>query len=216
MLLSIGNTKIKKNKINTATFGLQAIKTCPGRGACQKECFATIGNYNFQVVKDKHALRLKESRNKRFVKIITQEIKDLNVGAVRIHDSGDYYSEKYMLKWLEIAKQNKDVIFYSYTKSIHFFKSSYNKWKYKLPKNFIVTFSYGGKYDCLINPQKDKHALVFIDLKDLLKSKYSDTSKFDDNAYNSKVKRIGLIAKKNRKKDGWTKTLADSRSKRAA
>jgi len=216
MLLSLGNTKIKKNKLNTATFGLQAIKTCPGRGGCQKECFATVGNYNFEVVKNKQKIRLKESKKKSFVDTISFEIKELNVGAVRIHDSGDYYSEAYLLKWIEIAKKNKDVVFYSYTKSIHFLKKDYKTWKHKLPKNFVVTLSYGGKYDFLINPVKDKHALVFLSLEDLLKDKYSDTSKFDDNAYNPKVKRVGLVAKNHRKKEGWAKTLADVAAKRAS
>jgi hypothetical protein len=216
MNLSIGNRKIIKNKLNTATFGLQAIKTCPGKGECQKECFATVGNYNFPVVKNKQEERLKASKKKNFVKTISEEIVELNVGAVRIHDSGDYYSDKYLQKWIEIAEQNPKVIFYSYTKSVHFFKKDYNTWKVSLPSNFVTTFSYGGKYDHLINPTKDKHALVFLSLEELLDYKYSDTSKLDDNAYDPDIKRVGLIAKKNRKRIGWGKTLADVTSKIAA
>lgn len=203
MLLSTGNTKIKKNKINTATFGLQAVKTCPGRGSCAKECFATVGNYSFDVVKNKQKERLKASKKKNFVEIINAEIVALNTGAVRIHDSGDYYSEAYLRKWIQIAEANPDVIFYSYTKSLKFLKKDADTWRISLPTNFVITLSYGGKHDYLINPAKDKHALVFLSLEDLLEYKYSDTSKFDDNAYNPKVKRVGLIAKHNRKKEGW-------------
>jgi hypothetical protein len=207
MLLSLGNTKIQKNRISTASFGLEAGKTCPGKGNCQHECFAMVGNYIFPAVKNKQKERLKESKKKSFVSTISEEIKCLNVGAVRIHDSGDYYSRDYLDKWIEIAKLNPDVIFYSYTKSIPFFKKDFNTWSITLPKNFIVTFSYGGKHDDLINPKKDKHALVFESLEALLKYKYSDTSSYDDNAYNSKVLKVGLVAKKNRKKVRWGETF---------
>lgn len=207
MLLSLSNTKIKKNKINTASFGLKAGKTCPGKGNCQFECFAMVGNYIYPAVKNKQNERLKESKKKSFVNTICEEIIKTNVGAVRIHDSGDYYSKNYLEKWIEIANKNPDVIFYSYTKSIPFFKKDFNTWSVKLPKNFVVTFSYGGKYDDLINPKKDKHALVFESLEALLAYKYSDTSNFDDNAYNSKILRVGLVAKKNRKKNKWKETF---------
>jgi hypothetical protein len=102
---------------------------------------------------------------------------------------------------------NPEVTFYSYTKSVHLFKKSLDKWMVTLPANFVVTFSYGGKYDNLINPVRDKHALVFITLEQLLEHKYADTSKFDDNAYDPKVLRVGLVAKKTRKRDGWAETL---------
>ena len=207
MLLSLGNTKIQKNRINTASFGLEAGKTCPGKGNCQHECFAMVGNYAFPIVKNKQRDRLKESKKKSFVETISNEIKILNVGAIRIHDSGDYYSKDYLNKWIEIAKLNPDVIFYSYTKSIPFFKKDSNTWSVTLPLNFVVTFSFGGKYDDLINPKKDKHALVFESLEALLAYKYSDTSSYDDNAYNPKVLRVGLVAKKNRKKVKWVETF---------
>lgn len=207
MLLSLGNTKIQKNRINTASFGLKAGKTCPFKGNCQHECFAMVNNYVYPAVINKQKERLKESKKKSFVDTICNEIKELNVGAIRVHDSGDYYSKDYLNKWIDIAKRNPDVIFYSYTKSIPFFKKDFNTWSVTLPKNFIVTFSYGGKHDDLINPKKDKHALVFESLEALLAYKYSDTSSYDDNAYDPKVLRVGLIAKKNRKRDKWKETF---------
>jgi hypothetical protein len=39
---------------------------------------------------------------------------------VRIHVSGDFYSEAYFLAWIDVAKQRPDVKFYAYTKSLHF------------------------------------------------------------------------------------------------
>lgn len=207
MLLSLGNRKMQKNRISTASFGLEAGKTCPGKGSCQFECFAMVGNYLYANVKNKQKQRIQASKKANFVKVISEEIESMNVGAVRIHDSGDYYSAEYLDKWIQIAKNNPSVTFYSYTKSVHFFKKTHNKWSVTLPKNFVVTFSYGGKYDSLINPVKDKHALVFITLEQLLEHKYSDTSKFDDNAYDTNVLRVGLVAKKHRKRDKWEATM---------
>jgi hypothetical protein len=41
------------------------------------------------------------------------------VRAVRIHESGDFYNQKYLDKWVEIAKRFPDIIFTAYTKSLH-------------------------------------------------------------------------------------------------
>lgn len=217
-LLSMGNTKIGLNLIRTASFGLEAVKTCPAAKDCISGCFARGGNYLFKSVKDAQERRLQASLLDDFVEIITNEIKYLRVGAVRVHDSGDYYSDaqfssgsevesSYLDKWIEIARRNPSVIFYSYTKSVHFFKSDINTWKKTLPSNMVITFSYGGKYDDLINRKTDKHALVFQSLEQLLEHGYQNTSDYDDNAYNPSVQLVGLIAKKSRKKDGWINTL---------
>lgn len=206
-LLSMGNTKIGKNLIRTASFGLEALKTCPNAGACAIGCFALGGNYLFQSVKDAQERRLQSSKQDNFIDEMCNELVKLRVGAVRVHDAGDYYEEKYLDKWIEIAKRNPSVIFYSYTKSIDFFKSDVNTWKKTLPSNMVITFSYGGKRDDLINRETDKHALVFMSLEELLASGYANTSDFDDNAYNKDIKLVGLVAKKSRKKDGWRRVF---------
>jgi hypothetical protein len=217
-LLSLGNSKIGLNLIRTASFGLQAGKTCPGAKDCLGGCFAMGGNYLFKSVKDAQERRLQASLLDSFVEVMCAEITSLRLGAVRVHDSGDYYDDAkfgsgselesaYLDKWIEIARRNPSVIFYSYTKSVHFFKSDKDTWKKELPSNMVITFSYGGKYDDLINRETDKHALVFQSLEQLLEFGYQDTSAFDDNAYNKDIKLVGLVAKKSRKKDGWQRVF---------
>ena len=105
---------------------------------------------------------------------------------LRIHDSGDFYSIEYLNKWLQIAKDNKEVIFYAYTKSIKFFKGL------KLPKNFKVIFSEGSKIDKLINVAKDRHAKIFKNVKDLINSGYINATDNDLNAI-QKNKKVGLV-----------------------
>ena len=73
---------------------------------------------------------------------------------MRVHVGGDYFSKKYLQAWIEVAKKNPDKIFYSYSKSLHFFK------QFALPENLVLTASRGGKYDDLIDLHGWKEALV--------------------------------------------------------
>jgi hypothetical protein len=63
---------------------------------------------------------------------------------VRIHESGDFFSGAYLDAWIEVAHRNPDLQFYCYSKSLQLFLN------FKLPENFFMTASYGGKWDHLI------------------------------------------------------------------
>ena len=73
---------------------------------------------------------------------------------MRVHVGGDYFSKRYLQAWIEVAKRNPEKIFYSYSKSLHFFK------EFALPENLVLTASRGGKYDDLIELHGWKEALV--------------------------------------------------------
>jgi hypothetical protein len=73
---------------------------------------------------------------------------------MRVHVGGDYFNVKYLQAWIEVAKRNPEKIFYSYSKSLHFFK------QFALPSNLVLTASRGGKYDELIDLHGWKEALV--------------------------------------------------------
>ena len=73
---------------------------------------------------------------------------------MRVHVGGDYFSKKYLQAWIEVAKRNPEKIFYSYSKSLHFFK------EFALPDNLVLTASRGGKFDELIDLHGWKEALV--------------------------------------------------------
>lgn len=60
----------------------------------------------------------------------------------RIHVGGDFFNQSYFNAWAEVAKSIPDVTFYAYTKSVPYMLA-YGK----LPDNFIITCSLGGKYD---------------------------------------------------------------------
>ena len=77
---------------------------------------------------------------------------------VRIHVAGDFLSSNYMLEWIKTARNNRDVIFYAYTKSLPFWLK-HRKLIDDTP-NFVLTASYGGWRDELITKHKLRSAVV--------------------------------------------------------
>ena len=86
-----------------------------------------------------------------------EEIKKKKPDYIRVHDSGDYYSPKYLLKWFDIAKQNPHVKFYSYTNSVKIVKDAIHM----APDNYDFIFSDSGKQVRMINILRDRHTKIF-------------------------------------------------------
>jgi hypothetical protein len=199
MNLLTQNTKLKKtSKLNNTkifNFSIPAYKTkagkltCPFADSCIKYCYAQKGNYKrFPIIQELMEKKYNISKQDNFADLMTNEIIKKKAKYIRIHDSGDFYSIKYLLKWVDIANANKEVIFYAYTKSIKFFKD-YN---INLPDNFKVIFSEGSKTDNLINTLKDRHARIFKDVTTLLNAGYIDASNNDLKAITTS-KKVGLV-----------------------
>jgi hypothetical protein len=75
---------------------------------------------------------------------------------IRIHVGGDFHTKAYMAAWLEVARLRSDIIFYAYTKSLPFWVSLRDA----MPQNFILTASYGGWKDGLIEKEKLRYSKV--------------------------------------------------------
>jgi hypothetical protein len=189
--------------------------TCPNAGACAQLCYARNGTYNFSNVKSAHnrnlqrvvddpeqwffdmnqELNKKKYRPTGIPREIDFEVKDsflekwLKRGgkAVRIHDSGDFFSEQYLELWVRIAEIQLDVLFYAYTKEVAMVKRK------DLPNNFIVIFSMGGKQDGLIDVENDRHAEVFPNLDLLNEAGYTDQEKSDLLAVLLPTNKIGIV-----------------------
>lgn len=86
--------------------------------------------------------------------------------AVRIHDSGDFFSAEYLDGWREIAKRNPQILFYAYTKEVSLVKGR------KPLANLLTCFSMGGRQDSMIDVDVDRHADVFPDLESLSAAGY--------------------------------------------
>ena len=108
--------------------------------------------------------------------------------AVRIHDSGDFFSREYYEAWRNIAKKIPYVLFYAYTKEVALTKS------FPPLQNFILIYSMGGKQDHLVDKEKDRHADVFPTLKALNRAGYTDQEHSDVLAALLPTTKIGIVA----------------------
>ena len=81
------------------------------------------------------------------VDIIKQSL-PTNAGIVRIHVAGDFFSQQYMEAWYTVALLNPKILFYAYTKSLRFWLSVN---EFPILHNFVLTASYGGRDDHMID-----------------------------------------------------------------
>jgi hypothetical protein len=129
--------------------------------------------FTFKKTKAKLKYNYNESLKKSFVNRIQYELNKLRCTHVRINTSGDFYNAEYLEKWINLAECNPNIMFYGYTKSISLCKA------YIIPNNMILRYSYGGIEDHLINPIKDRHAIICKDLKELKNKGLINGSKDD-------------------------------------
>ena len=153
---------------------------CPQAGVCAQLCYARVGTYRFKNVRAAHIRNLLLCRDSpdEFEKRMTDELSHKRyVGKwIRLHDSGDFFSDEYLLMWLRIMGNSPDVSFYCYTKEISRFKRLVEN---DAPNNFLWCYSLGGKEDHLLNLGADRHADVFPDLEALISAGYSDQTESD-------------------------------------
>lgn len=199
MNLLTQNGKLKKTsealKVRVFNFGIPAYRsasgkvTCPMADKCVSFCYAKKGPYTWSNVKPAFEKRYEVSKTDKFVAKISAEIVLKEPDYIRVHDSGDYYSKEYLNKWIQIAKNNPDVKFYSYTNSIQMIKNV------KLPDNFDIIFSSSGKQVNLVNKDIDRHSEIFKTESELLQKGYVNASKIDLYAtrWFSDNNKIGLI-----------------------
>ena len=196
--LSDGNSKLKKSGI--VSFNLIPIVHCPLAGACKSFCYATVGQQAFKSGVQRRAGAFLATVEPTFVQDMHTEIQrwKKKIKAVRVHDSGDFYSMKYLLDWLEIARLNPDVKFYAYSKSLPFVHRAYDLGL--VPSNFRIIQSVGGLADNRIRLDLP-HARIFSTHNELVAAGYADASETDDAAAFGASPLIGLVvhgAKKGR------------------
>ncbi|MFD9735696.1 hypothetical protein [Umezawaea sp. NPDC059074] len=138
--------------------------TCPSAGICAQVCYARHGTYTWPVVRAKH------QSNLMFVlddlagweaAMLTELGAAKFRGAwIRIHDSGDFFSDAYLLAWLRVCAASPDTNFYLYTKEVDRFRRLVEP---DPPPNLLWVYSYGGTQDGVLDPAVDRVADVFPD-----------------------------------------------------
>ena len=188
--LSDGNSKLKKSGI--VSFNLIPIVHCPLAGACKAFCYATVGQQAFASGVKRRAAAFKATLSPTFVQDMHTEIArwKKKIRAVRVHDSGDFYSMDYLRNWLEIARLNPDVKFYAYTKSLPFVHKAFELGL--VPSNFRLIQSVGGLADSRIRTDLP-HARIFGTLDELQAAGYADASETDDASAFGSSPFIGLV-----------------------
>ncbi|MEU6573587.1 hypothetical protein [Streptomyces sp. NPDC046805] len=138
--------------------------TCPSAGICRDVCYARFGTYTWPTVKAKHHANLRfvlEDLSGWEEAMITELGRRKFRGIwVRIHDSGDFFSDAYLLAWLRIMRARPATNFYAYTKEVARFRALVEP---DPPDNFAWVYSFGGTQDAALDIDRDRVADVFPD-----------------------------------------------------
>lgn len=187
---SFGNDKLLKT--DTVSFNIPVFRsadgfaTCPKAGACVTLCYARQGRYMMPNVQKPREFNLNIVRKHlaKFPKMAIEALGRIKNKIVRVHDSGDFFSQKYMDAWFYIASKFPGKKFYAYTKSLHLDRSNQ-------PDNFQVIQSVGGLMDDAIDPT-ESHSRIFASHSDRIKAGYVNGNTNDKPAIRGDI-RIGLV-----------------------
>lgn len=187
---SFGNAKV--SKLDAVSFGIPAYRaadgfaTCPQAGACAAICYARQGRYIMPNVKASREFNLSRARGplEAFAADAIEDLQRISETIVRIHDSGDFFSQEYVDAWARIARAFPNKRFYSYTKSLHLDFTS-------MPGNVSIVQSMGGKMDASIDMNRPR-SRIFATVGDRERAGYVDGNINDGPAINGE-QRIGLV-----------------------
>ncbi len=152
MNLFCHNSKLRKDRIYK--FSLPAFRTCPASGSCRSWCYM-VGVYRLRSVTavKAHNRNYELTKKRWFADLTINELRSRPyIKVLRVHDSGDFYSQLYLDKWRKIAEGCPTVFFYSYTKSLHL-----DFMAIKRLKNVKIIQSAGGRWPV---DKRSAHAVV--------------------------------------------------------
>lgn len=185
MSMNEDNEKLKKDHI--VSFSLPAGHTSPNKGDNVGPAYAMVNSKSWKKALSDSADNWASAERDDFVPRMNEMLKKYKPDQkIRLHDSGDFYSQPYVDKWHEIAKQNPDKKFYTYTKALDL-----NLKKLQNLPNMHVIQSVGGKYDSKVNID-EPHSYIFPDKDTLHANGYEDASESDAPAARNSNK-VGLV-----------------------
>lgn len=154
--------------------------TCPSAGVCVQACYARSGTYRFSNVLARHQQNLMyvlddlDGWREQMAAELTH--RRHHGGWVRVHDSGDFFSDDYLAAWLRIARDAPATTFYCYTKEVGRFRRLVEP---DPPANFRWVYSFGGREDQLLDPATDRVADVFPDDESMSAAGYASQDASD-------------------------------------
>lgn len=160
------------------SFDLLSGHTCPGANECLSKamerddgsryiqdgpdikfrCFSASQEARLEDVYAKRKRNFDAVRGLTMPEMVDAIAGDLptDAGIVRIHVAGDFFSEAYMMAWIQVAKLHPSTHFYAYTKSLRIWA----RLRDRFPPNLAITASRGGRYDRIIDRFNMKQAIV--------------------------------------------------------
>lgn len=176
-----GNAKLSKT---IYTFSIPAGRTCPGALDCKSyvvlkdekrtikdgphtkfRCFAASQEVLYTNTYNARQHNIAELRAAKSMtakaRLITESLPK-RAEYVRIHVSGDFFSQQYFDAWCYVALNNPHIKFYAYTKSLNYWVKRINA----IPDNLILTASFGGRYDHLIHEYNLRSAKVVFSVEE--------------------------------------------------
>lgn len=154
--------------------------TCPSAGICARVCYSRNGTYLWPVVRAKHEANLMfvldDLAGWEAAMIGELAARRFQHTWVRIHDSGDFFSDSYLTSWLRICRARPEVSFYCYTKEISRFRRLVEP---DPPPNLRWVYSFGGIQDHRLDPNIDRVADVFPDEQAITEAGWSSQEASD-------------------------------------
>jgi len=186
-VLTFGTANSKLSYFGSTSFSLPAGYTCPFADVCKSishrktgkitdygdiRCFQTsletarptvrASRWNNRELLHK---KTKEEMVELILKSLTHhEFSVRPIQIMRVHDSGDFFSQEYFDAWLEVIRARPDIVFYAYTKSLPFWKQR----KDEIPINFKLIASSGGKADEMIEQESFRQAIIVSDMEEAI------------------------------------------------
>lgn len=206
-----GNAKLSKE---IHTFSLPAGHSCPFAHSCEAKadrktgkitdgkhqtfrCFAASQEALYPTVRNSRWHNfdiLRKLKTKEAMRDVINSSLPSKAKTIRVHVSGDFFSQNYFDAWMDVASLNPDKKFYAYTKSLPYWVGRQNV----IPNNFRLTGSKGGSRDEVIVLNNLKYAEVLFSEEDAIEKKL-EIDHDDSHAYNGK-KSFGLLVHGTQKK----------------
>lgn len=139
-------------RMNIPTFSLISEHTCPNATElCKKHCYAKKAERAYPNAFINRMTNTFDTLKATFVNETKVLISKKKNTYIRIHESGDFYSQEYLNKWFKICKMFPGKKFLTYTQMFNL------DWKEK-PKNMVVYWTIWP--DTAIIPKKGLKAYV--------------------------------------------------------
>lgn len=128
--LSNGNIRM-----SCTIFNLPSFITCPGHTEmCSKYCYAQKAEDLYPNVLPCRMRNLRAAKHWTFVPRMISLLKSKRSKLFRIHESGDFFDQEYLDKWIQIMEKFPDKVFLAYTQSYDLDFSG-------IPDNMVLYYS---------------------------------------------------------------------------